>query len=147
MERVTGNVWWSWWAPTIGQASLDPATAPQVPDSDVVITNDELACLLRVGRIDYWLAPDATSLERFSLVTPRGRRGMYGGAVAILSADEIGRVVERASPRRVSVVLFRSGKFGFDPDRVYAVGPAIVIDRSAAEDWALVRLSSMTQTR
>lgn len=84
--------------------TLDPAVLQEhlLPD-DLVVSHDELGCLVAAGRIDAWLVLDPFFEERF--VVRRGGlpTGAYAGAPAV---SELTGLVERAERehRRLVVV-------------------------------------------
>ena len=91
--------------PTINIAGMDEVRAG-LQSTDRVACTDELACLLLVGRIDYWLALDDFVRERF-LVKLRGdtQAGVYTGAPAVFRpADLFAPNADGTLPDRVLVV-------------------------------------------
>ena len=72
--------WWGIWSPPIAQSTLSALHSPSVAADDIVISNDELSSLLRIGRVDYWLAPGPAA-QLLSYEASAGiHRGVYGAA-------------------------------------------------------------------
>ena len=80
-DPVADATWWTKWSPPVALSSLDIDRDIIAPD-DVIVTNDELAAVLLLGRVDYWWPPDAESAERYAFTDRRSgqARGLYGGA-------------------------------------------------------------------
>ena len=75
--------------PTINLAGIDEVRAGLLPNDRIACT-DELACLLLVGRIDYWLALDDFVRERFLVKLPNGTMaGVYTGARAAFRPGDL----------------------------------------------------------
>ncbi len=109
-----GDTWRTQWQPPVALSSLDIDRHIITP-GDVVVTNDELAALLLLGRIDFWWPPDATSAQRYSFTDPHGQpRGLYGGAPLITDSSALRILIQENDTRGVVVALFNTGKFGFD---------------------------------
>jgi hypothetical protein len=98
--------------PLGGLPTLDLSPLRDLADAlrptDVVVCNDELACLDGLGRVDYWLVRDA---RPFAYQSARGWMGIYGGRPVLTSLD---RVTPPAG-RRIWVVVIGSQKF-WTPD-------------------------------
>jgi hypothetical protein len=141
-DRPRQAGWLAPWSPPTALPSLDSSTRPSVAADDIVITNDELACLLLVGRVDYWWAPDATSAERYSMRSGGGRRGNYGGGAVLVGSGAVREVLEGADNRAVAVVLFDSGKFGFDPAGLQSIKPSgsSMDVRERPGEWVMARV-------
>ena len=91
--------------PTINLAGIDEVRAGIQPNDRIACT-DELACLLLVGRIDYWLALDDFVRERFLVKLGDGAMaGVYTGAPAVFRPGD----------------LFTPNPDGTLPDRVIVV--------------------------
>ncbi len=91
--------------PTIDIAGIDEVRAGLLPNDRIACT-DELACLLLVGRIDYWLALDDFVRERFLVKLGDGAMaGVYTGAPAVFRPGD----------------LFTPNPDGTLPDRVLVV--------------------------
>jgi len=91
--------------PTIHLAGIAEVRAGLLPNDRIACT-DELACLLLVGRIDYWLALDDFVRERFLVKLPNGTMaGVYTGARAAFRPGD----------------LFEPNPDGTLPDRVLIV--------------------------
>lgn len=91
--------------PTIDLVGIDEVRAGLQPNDRIACT-DELACLLLVGRIDYWLALDDFVRERF-LVRLRDdtMAGVYTGAPAVFRpGDLFAPKADGTLPDRVLVV-------------------------------------------
>ena len=78
------------WSPPVALSSLALDRVSVAPD-DVIVTNDELAALLVLGRVDYWWPPDPTSAGRYAFLDQRGgqARGLYGGAVVLSDSSAL----------------------------------------------------------
>jgi len=115
------------------------ATGIYVPEK--IVTNDELAALLVLGRVDYWWPPDPTSAERYSFIDQRGgARGLYGGAMVLPDLSALQLIIQYRQTRGVVVALFNSGKFGFDPSlqqRLTDANQMVELDRT--NDWFIAR--------
>lgn len=85
--------------PTLHVESL----ASHVLPDDLVVSHDELACMLAAGRIDAWLALDGFFRERFIVRRGGAPTGTYTGVPA---ADELLPLLQRAEreQRRLVVV-------------------------------------------
>jgi hypothetical protein len=92
-----------------------------IPQSAVVISNDELAAVYHLGRVDYWLAANEWDLARFELVTASGTYGEYAGAQVIATPDSLRKAFYRTDGRPVVVVLFRTGRFEYEWYRTMVV--------------------------
>jgi hypothetical protein len=104
---------------------IDPqrwsARLSAIPHDAVVISNDELASMYHLGRIDYWLATSDWDLARYELVTDTGRYGEYAGARVISTVDDLWKAMHRGDGRPSSVVLFRTGRFEYHLPRQLAL--------------------------
>ena len=91
--------------PTINLAGIDEVRAGLLP-TDRIACTDELACLLLVGRIDYWLALDDFVRERFLVKLPdETMAGVYTGAPAVFRpADLFVPNADGRLPDRVLIV-------------------------------------------
>ena len=75
--------------PTINLAGIDEVRAGLLP-TDRIACTDELACVLLIGRIDYWLALDDFVRERFLVNLPNGTMaGVYTGARAAFRPGDL----------------------------------------------------------
>ncbi len=84
-----------------------------IPRDALVISNDELACVYHLGRVDYWLTTRDRDLAQYALVTDSGRYGLYAGARLISSLDDFRSVVRRTGGRLPVLVLFATGRFEY----------------------------------
>jgi len=133
--------WRTKWSPPIALSSLAIDRAIVTSD-DVIVTNDELAALLVLGRVDYWLPPDQTSAERYAFTDRRGgaARGLYGGAPVLLDASSLRLLVQHRQTRGVVVALFNTGKFGFDPSNLLGViDKDQMVELERSNDWFVTR--------
>jgi hypothetical protein len=130
--------WWGIWSPPIAQSTFSARQAPAVAPDDIVISNDELASMLRIGRVDYWLAPGPAA-ELLSYEASAGiRRGVYGAA-QLLGPDRLARVIAARESRPISLVLFHTGKFGLDHANSKAIAELSGGQTTETEDWTLIR--------
>jgi hypothetical protein len=110
------------------EARLAPVTnsawqtddAQGVSRHDLVVCNDELACVLYLGRVDYWLLQTPIADE---YVTASGR-SVYTGARVLGDAPAVESVICGSPRRGVSVLVFDSEKFGSDATRDTALEAA-----------------------
>jgi hypothetical protein len=125
-DPTPGAAWWTRWLPPVALSSLTLDRAIVMP-TDVIVTNDELAARLVVGRADYWWPPDDNSAERYRFIDRQSgaARGQYGGALLVSDPSAIQGLLAVSSDRAVVVALFNTGKFGFDRSRLQDL-----IDRS-----------------
>jgi len=140
-DPVAGAAWWTKWSPPVALSSLAIDRDIVGPD-DLIVTNDELAALLVLGRIDYWWPPDPTSAERYTFTDQRGghRRGLYGGAPVLIDSSALGLLIQHRQTRGVVVALFNTGKFGFDPSNLQSLideNDMVELDRT--NDWFVAR--------
>lgn len=118
-------------APGWRLSSFDPSVmAPvrtSIADVDLVVCNDELSCLLGLGRVDYWLSPGS---DRFMVRTEAGEYGLYGGRPALPSPEAAPQLATTAQ-RTVWVVLARTHKFWFPEEsaRLVEGGAVLIRDR------------------
>jgi hypothetical protein len=130
--------WWGVWSPPIAQSTFSARQAPAVAADDIVISNDELASLLRIGRVDYWLAPGPAA-ELLSYEASAGvRRGVYGAA-ELLRSDALASVIAARASRPVSLVVFHTGKFGLDQADAEAIAELSGGQKTDTEDWTHIR--------
>jgi hypothetical protein len=86
----------------------------RIPRDALVVSNDELACMYLVGRIDYWLASNQLDLAQYAIATDAGDYGLYGGSRVISSFDALLDVTSDARARRPLVlILFDTGRFAY----------------------------------
>jgi len=139
-DGAADAAWWAKWSPPVGLSSLTIDRKIVAPD-DLIVTNDELAALLVLGRVDYWWPPDPTSAERYSFIDQRGgARGLYGGAMVLPDLSALQLIIQYRQTRGVVVALFNSGKFGFDPSlqqRLTDANQMVELDRT--NDWFIAR--------
>ena len=136
-----GATWWTKWSPPVALSSL-AVDREIIAADDVIVTNDELAALLVLGRVDYWWPPDPTSAERYSFTDQRGgqARGLYGGAPVLTDLSALRLLIQHRNTRGVVVVLFNTGKYGFDPSTLQELieeNTTVELDR--ATDWFVAR--------
>jgi hypothetical protein len=98
-----------------------PARLSAIPHDAIVISNDELASVYHLGRVDYWLATSDWDLARYELVTDSGRYGEYAGARVISTAEDLWNVTHRSDGRPSVLVLFRTGRFEYNLCRQLAL--------------------------
>ncbi|HEX8028253.1 MAG TPA: hypothetical protein VF491_07330, partial [Vicinamibacterales bacterium] len=133
IERAQ-QAWWGTWSPPIAQSTFDARQAPSLDAADIVISNDELASLLRIGRVDYWLAP-APAAELLTYETSDGaHRGAYGAA-ELISADALASVIAARASHSVSLVVFHTGKFGIDEADSKTIAELTGGQRRETVDW------------
>lgn len=130
--------WWGIWSPPIAQSTFSAQQAPVVGADDAVISNDELACLLRVGRVDYWLAPGPAAELLTYQDAQHQRRGAYGAA-ELVRGDELDRVVAARTAHAVSLVIFHTGKFGIDDVDARAIAELSGGQMIQTDDWTHIR--------
>jgi hypothetical protein len=92
-----------------------------IPSNAVVASNDELACMYHVGRVDYWLAVHQMDLARFAVATNSGRYGLYGGGRVLSSFDALAEMVNVAQNKPFVLVLFETGRFDYEGYRQRAI--------------------------
>jgi hypothetical protein len=85
-----------------------------VPADDLLICNDELACLYLAGRVDGWLLPDADlrgvcSIERAGVAT-----GLYAGSRVLADENAVRQFVSSSRTRSATIVVLDTPKFGVD---------------------------------
>jgi hypothetical protein len=132
---------WSAWFPTVGleQPFDSGLTRPQ--PNEIVITNDELAALLTLGRSDYWLAPDDFAARFYSRRNASGSfEGIYAASHVLVSADEL-RAALASGRHAATIVWFRSGKFGgvspvFEDRASFPPGSMF----QSTPDWSMIRI-------
>ena len=114
-DPVVGATAWTKWSPPVALSALDIDRNMIAPD-DVIVTNDELAAVLLLGRVEYWWPPDAESAARYAFIDQRSgqSRGLYGGAPVLTDSSALRRLIESPRAHGVVVALFNTGKFGFD---------------------------------
>ena len=100
IERVTAHGW--------------SDVLSRISENAIVISNDELAAMYHVGRVDYWLTTSDWDLARYELVTDSGRYGEYAGARVISTPDALRGITYRGDGRPTVFVLFRTGRFEYD---------------------------------
>jgi hypothetical protein len=111
--------------PDTQEARLAPATnsawqtdgAVRVSRHDLVVCNDELACVLYLGRVDYWLLQTSIADDYVTAT----RRSVYTGARVLGDAPALEAVICGRPRRGVSVLVFDSEKFGSDANRETAL--------------------------
>jgi hypothetical protein len=96
--------------PTLSPSAL----ANEIQPDDLLVSLDELACVMAGGRIDAWLVLDEFFRERFVVIRSGAPTGTYTGAPA---APSLGPLVERAEreQRRLIVVDVLKDVPGFGP--------------------------------
>jgi len=140
-DPASGAAWWTKWSPPVALSSLTIDRDMVAPD-DLIVTNDELAALLVLGRVDYWWPPDATSAERYAFIDQResAPRGLYGGASVLADASSLRLLIQHRQTRSVVVALFNTGKFGFDPSiQQGLVEGDQMVELERANDWFIAR--------
>jgi hypothetical protein len=130
--------WWGIWSPPIAQSTFSALHAPSVAADDILISNDELASMLRIGRVDYWLAPGPAAELLSYEASPGVRRGVYGAA-ELLRGDRLDRVISARESRPVSLVVFHTGKFGLDQADAEAIAELSGGEKTETEDWIHIR--------
>ena len=136
-----GAAWWTKWSPPVALSTLAIDHDIVAPD-DLIVTNDELAALLILGRVDYWWPPDPTSAERYAFTDRRGgqARGLYGGAPVLPDLPALELLIQYRDTRGVVVALFNTGKFGFDPSTLQSLIDANeMVELARAKDWLVAR--------
>lgn len=137
--------WRTRWSPPVALSSLTLDRNIIAPE-DLIVTNDELAASLILGRVDYWWPPDPTSAERYGFTDQRGGqvRGVYGGAPVLSDLSAVRLLVQYRNTRGVVVALFNTGKFGFDPSSLQGLidENEMVELEERANDWVVVRFPS-----
>jgi len=140
-DPVSGAAWWTRWSPSVALSSLAIDRDMVAPD-DLIVTNDELAALLVLGRMDYWWPPDSTSAERYTFTDQRGgqRRGIYGGAPVLPDLAAVQLLIQQRQTRAVVVALFNTGKFGFDPSNLLGlIDEHHTVELERSNDWFVAR--------
>lgn len=140
-EPGAGAAWWTKWSPPVGLSSL-AIDRNIVAAEDLIVTNDELAALLVLGRVDYWWPPDPTSAERYAFIDQRGgqHRGLYGGAPVLPDSPALRLLIQRRQTRGVVVALFNTGKFGFDPSALQGfIDDERMVELERSDDWFVAR--------
>jgi hypothetical protein len=140
-DPVSGAAWWTRWSPSVALSSLAIDRDIVAPD-DLIVTNDELAALLVLGRMDYWWPPDSTSAERYTFTDQRGgqRRGIYGGAAVLPELAAVQLLIQQRQTRAVVVALFNTGKFGFDPSNLLGlIDENHTVELERSNDWFVAR--------
>lgn len=137
--------WWAKWSPPVALSSVS-IDRKFVTADDLIVTNDELAALLVLGRVDNWWPPDQTSAERYSFVDQRGgqQRGVYGGAPILADSSALRLLIEHRQSRGVVVALFNTGKFGFDPSNVEGLinnDDDHMVELERSSDWFVARFA------
>jgi hypothetical protein len=100
-----------------------------VPATDLLVCNDELACMALAGRSDAWLLPDP-EIRRVCAVERDGvARGMYAGSLVLPDREALAHLITDSGGRPVTVALLGTPKFGY-PEQV-AIAEALA--RSAGE--------------
>lgn len=133
------RAWWGGWSPPVAQSTLDVRQAPRVAADDVVISNDELAAILRAGRLDYWLAPRPAAQLLTYDTAERVRRGMYAAA-ELVDADALAAIVATTrATHPVSLVIFHTGKFGIDAGTAVRIAELPDGQRIQTQDWTHIR--------
>jgi hypothetical protein len=115
-----------------------------IAPGDLIVTNDELAALLVLGRVDYWWPPDPESAERYSFIDQRGQiRGIYGGAPVLSDSSQLRLLLRYRHSRGVVVALFNTGKFGFDRPTLRGLidENEMVELEERADDWFVARFA------
>lgn len=143
-DPVPGAAWWTKWSPPVALSSVTIYRDLVTPD-DLIVTNDELASLLVLGRADYWWPPDATSAERYAFIDQRGgqARGSYGGALVLQDLSALQLVIQHRQTRAVVVALFNTGKFGFDPSSLQSlIDDNEIVELEQKTDWIIARFPS-----
>jgi hypothetical protein len=88
-----------------------------VPATDVLVCNDELACLFLARRADAWLLPDP-GIRRVCAVEHGGvARGMYTASEVLPDRDALARLIAASGDRAVTVASLATPKFGY-PEQV-----------------------------
>jgi hypothetical protein len=96
--------------PTLSPSGL----AGEIQDDDLLVSLDELACLMTAGRIDAWLVLDEFFRERFVVMRGGQATGTYTGAPAVASLGPLLLRAEREH-RRLIVVDVLKDVPGFGP--------------------------------
>src|ERR1044072_3530170 len=130
---------WSAWFPPVGLEHLFDAQMPKTATSEMVITNDELAALLTLGKSDFWLAPDEFLAQFYGRKTVNGFEGIYAGSRVLASDDQLQSVLA-SNTLPATIVWFRSGKFGgvppsFDDPAAWPAGSTF----QSTPDWSMIR--------
>jgi hypothetical protein len=94
-----------------------PAVLSTIPPTAEIVTNDEIAAVYHLGRVDYWVAFNERDRQQYTLFAPTGPRGEYAGGRVISSEAAFGDLLSRERERPLAVVLFATGRFEY---RVYA---------------------------
>jgi hypothetical protein len=87
---------------------------------DLVVCNDEMACQLYLGRVDYWLLQSSIADD---YLVGSDRRSLYTGARVVSDARALDAVICGARGG-VSIALFDTDKFGSDESRQTALDAA-----------------------
>ena len=130
--------WWGTWSPPIAQSTFSTVHAPPVGADDIGVSNDELASLMRIGRVDYWLAPGPAAALLSYTAADGVSRGAYGAA-ELVDGDSLARVIHARHSRPISLVVFHTGKFGLDEPDSRAIAELRGGDTSQTEDWTHIR--------
>ena len=136
-----GAPWQAKWLPPVSLSSLE-IDRDIIGADDVIVTNDELAALLIIGRVDYWWPPDAASAERYAFTDQRGgkARGLYGGAPVLPGTPALRRLIQDRHTRGVVVALFNTGKFGFNSSALLGlVEDNDMVELEHTSDWFVAR--------
>ena len=88
------------------------AAVGDVAGNEVVICNDELACQLVLGRVDYWLLTGRANKGPYVRRCGTRECGYYGGAEVIRSPDELASMIAHSGiDRNYLVLLMQTRKF------------------------------------
>jgi len=85
-----------------------------IPRDAVVVTNDEVASVYNLGRVDYWLSTQARDLAEYALRCPSGPCGLYGGSPIVSTPEALAALLASPRQRPVSVALFETGRFEYE---------------------------------
>jgi hypothetical protein len=124
---------------------LDPTVSLLRP-GETVVTNDEVACLFQLGRVDFWYAESQMDVDRYRLNTATGPRGTYTGAHVLTDVNSTReQVANCASGRGCLLAVFRTGRFPFQAfealmSEIETEFGGVVIRRAAA--LTLLRVSA-----
>ena len=88
------------------------AAVGDVASNEVVICNDELACLLILGKVDYWLLTGRPNTGQYAQPCEMGECGYYGGAAIIRSIETLVSMMERRDlTQQYRILLMQTRKF------------------------------------
>lgn len=99
-----------------------------LPPEALIITNDDLACMLAGRRPAFLLLPDRAEALRYSLRAPGGSVSIHTGVPVLVGSLDRVRAVAQANAGKPCLVLLRSRKHGFEEH----FGIARDLERAAA---------------